>query len=95
MLASALLPFALLGGVHEVRTGDAPQYTPPGLRVAVGDTVRWDATERHPLAFDGEPGEPDASGVHERTLTTPGRIARRAGSGCPGASPSVARTSRR
>lgn len=73
---AALLSLAMLGGgVHEVRTGDAPQYSPAGLRVAVGDTVRWSATERHPLAFDGETGGPYASGVHERTLTTAGRIA--------------------
>ena len=74
--SSALLPLALLGGaVHEVRTADAPQYSPSGLRVAVGDTVRWAATERHPLAFDGESGGPYVSGVHEQTLRTPGRIA--------------------
>ncbi|MDA0184050.1 hypothetical protein OJ997_27325 [Solirubrobacter phytolaccae] len=73
--ASALLPLALLGGgVHEVRTGDAPKYSPPGLRVAAGDTVRWDASQRHPLAFeDGSGGPYDAD--HERTLTTPGKLA--------------------
>ncbi|MDA0172584.1 hypothetical protein OJ998_26010 [Solirubrobacter taibaiensis] len=76
MYLSALLPLALLGGpVHEIRTGDAPQYSTTGLRVAVGDTVRWDATERHPLTFDGESGGPYASGAHERTLTELGRLA--------------------
>ena len=72
---AALLTAALLSATYEIRTGDSPTYGPEGLRVMAGDTVRWSATERHPLAFDGEPGGPYTSGFYERTLTAPGQIA--------------------
>jgi plastocyanin len=72
---AVLLTAALLSATHEIRTGDSPSYGPEGLRVAVGDTVRWSATERHPLAFDGESGGPYDSGSYERTLTEPGQVA--------------------
>ena len=43
------------------------------MRVAAGDTVRWDASGTHPLVLDDEPGGPYTTGPVERVLTTSGR----------------------
>jgi plastocyanin len=68
-----LLATAVLGvgaATYDVATTPANTYSPQGLRVAPGDTVRWAASGTHPLVFDGEAGGPYTS-TQERTLNDP------------------------
>lgn len=67
-----MLPTALAAAAA-FSLSDGNAYQPPGLRVAVGDTVRFAATDGHPLAFDGEPGA--YTGAVERTYGVPGSVA--------------------
>lgn len=64
----------LAATTHDIATTPANTYTPEGLRVAPGDTVRWVASATHPLVFDGETGGPYTGGIHERTLNAPGQL---------------------
>ncbi len=70
-LATAVL---LAATTHDIATTPANTYSPQGLRVAQGDTVRWVANGTHPLVFDGEVGGPYVSGTHERTLDEAGHV---------------------
>ena len=64
-----LSTIVLLAATHEIVATPSRTYSPDGLRVAAGDTVRWDANGTHPLMFDGEAGGPYTGGTHERVLT--------------------------
>ncbi len=64
----------LAATTHDIAATPANSYSPQGLRVAPGDTVRWVANFTHPLVFDGEPGAPHTGGTYERTLNDPSHV---------------------
>lgn len=69
-MIGALFTAALLAATtHDIATTPANTYSPEGLRVAPGDTVRWETSPVHPLLFDGEAGPPETSGSYERVMT--------------------------
>lgn len=67
----ALFTAALLAAAtHDIATTPANTYSPEALRVAPGDTVRWQTSPLHPLLFEGEPaGPPEDDGSYERVMT--------------------------
>jgi plastocyanin len=70
---AALTAAALLGAAtHDVAIGPGYSYTPQGLRIAEGDTVRWQASPDHPLVLQGEAGGPYAA-PQERTFAAAGQ----------------------
>ena len=69
MIGALLTAVLLAATMHDITTTAANTYSPQGLRVAPGDTVRWQTSALHPLAFDGEAGPPDTSGSYERVMT--------------------------
>ena len=69
MIGALLTAVLLAATTHDIATTAANRYSPQGLRVAPGDTVRWQTSGFHPLAFDGEAGPPDTSGSYERVMT--------------------------
>ncbi|HEX6390857.1 MAG TPA: hypothetical protein VFZ89_15460, partial [Solirubrobacteraceae bacterium] len=73
-VAVLALPAPAAAATFDVGATGGNSYVPEGLRVAVGDSVRWAATTGHPLAFDGESGGPYTAGTHERTITGDGAI---------------------
>ena len=74
MVVAVSAAVLLAATTHDIATTPANTYSPEGLRVAPGDTVRWDANATHPLLFDGETGGPYTGGTHERTLDAPGQL---------------------
>lgn len=68
-MIGALFAAALLAATtHDIATTSANTYSPAGLRVAPGDTVRWETSTAHPLLFEGEGGQPEYSGSYERVM---------------------------
>ena len=71
--AVAPVLLALAAATHDIGFGPGDTYSPTSLRVAAGDTVRWQANDTHPLVF--EAGSGPFNSVQTRTLGTPGKIA--------------------
>ena len=73
-MIGALLTAVLLGATtHDIVTTPSNTYSPQGLRVSVGDTVRWEASDFHPLVFDDDPGVQYMS-MQQRTLNAAGHV---------------------
>ena len=72
MIAALTAAVLLAGAPHDVTIGPGTAYSPQGLRVAEGDTVRWQASDEHPLVLEGEAGGPHAT-PQERTFATAGQ----------------------
>jgi PKD domain len=70
VLSAALL----LAATHDIGIGPSNTYSPKSLRVAAGDTVRWEANDTHPLVFEDGGGGPYTSN-QERILDKPGTVA--------------------
>lgn len=71
VLATALL--GLAATTFDIHTTASNTYSPQGLRVAPGDTVRWDASTTHPLVFDEE-GDTQYTSNQQRTLDVEGSV---------------------
>ena len=86
MIGAVSVALLLAAATHDVSTTPSNTYSPAGLRVASGDTVRWQASDVHPLVFDGRPGGPYTS-MQERQLTGASQLRFHCdvhgGSGCP------------
>lgn len=70
-ISAALL---LAATTHDIATTPTNRYSPEGVRVAPGDTVRWQANDTHPLLIEDDPDGPYTGGTHERTLNDPGQV---------------------
>lgn len=68
------LLLALAATSYDIRTTSLNTYSPSALQVNQGDTVRWQASSKHPLVFDDAPSVPYTT-TQERTLDAPGVVA--------------------